>query len=269
MDLALLPILLALGAGIGFLAGLLGIGGGMTLVPLLTIIFTAQDFPAAHVVHMAVATSTAAMVFTALSSVRAHHQREGAVLWRVVAAMAPGIVVGSLIGPQIASALPSRAFAAVFGIFVWFSATRMLIASKPHPGRELPGKPTLFGVGTGIGAISSLLGAGGGFISIPYLGRHNVRIHSAVATSAALGIPIAVAGTIGFILAGLRQPDLPRWSAGYVYLPAMAAIVVASMLTAPFGAAVAHRWPAVKLRRAFAVLLYTLGAYMLWKAIRG
>ena len=136
-------------------------------------------------------------------------------------------------------------------------------------GPRLPGKLPLFAVGTGIGAVSSLLGAGGGFLSIPYLGRHNVGIHSAVATSAALGLPIAIAGTIGFIIAGLRQSDLPRWSAGYVYLPAMAAIVVASMLVAPLGASLAHRWPAVKLRRAFAALLYALGGYMLWKAIRG
>jgi uncharacterized membrane protein YfcA len=268
MDASLTPVLLALGAVIGFLAGLLGIGGGLTLIPLLTFIFTAQHFAEDHIVHMAVATATATMMFTALSSVRAHH-RQQAVLWPVVGAMAPGIVIGSLIGPQIASALPTRAFAAVFGAFVWFSATRMLISSKPQPGRALPGKLPLFGVGTFIGAISSLLGAGGAFISVPYLARRNVRIQSAVATSAALGLPIAVAGTIGFMIAGLRQTDLPRWSAGYVYLPAMAAIVVASMLTAPVGAHFAHRWPAAKLRRAFAVLLYTLGAYMIFKALRG
>jgi len=268
LSLALLPVLLALGAAIGFLAGLLGIGGGMTLVPLLTILFTSEGFSPTHLVHMAVATSTATMAFTALSSMRAHAQK-GAVLWAVVVAMAPGIVLGSLVGPQVASALPTRAFAAVFGAFVWFSATRMLIASKPKAARELPGKAGLFGVGTVIGAISSLLGAGGGFITIPYLGRHNVAIHNAVATSAALGVPIAVAGTIGFIVAGLRQPDLPRWSAGYVYLPAMAVIVVAIMLVAPLGASVAHRWPAVKLRRAFAALLYALGAYMFWKAVGG
>lgn len=268
MDWTLLPVLLALGAMVGFLAGLLGIGGGMTLVPLLTIVFTAEAFPAAHVVHMAVATSTGTMVFTALSSVHAH-QRKDAVLWAVVVAMGPGIVLGSLVGPQIASALPGRAFAAVFGAFTWFSAVRMLTVSEPKAHRTLPGKLGLFGVGTGIGVISSLLGAGGGFISIPFLGRHNVKIHSAVATSAALGLPIAVAGTLGFILAGLRQPGLPRWSIGYVYLPAMGAIVVASMLLAPVGASVAHRWPALKLRRAFAVLLFTLGGYMFWKAIRG
>jgi len=268
MDPLILAILFAVGAGVGFLSGLLGIGGGLTLVPMLTLIFTAEHFPSDHIVHMAVATATATMVFTALSSVGAHH-RQQAVLWPVVAAMAPGIVLGSLFGPQVASALPTRAFAAVFGVFVWFSATRMLIVNKPRPGRELPGKLPLFGVGAGIGAISSLLGAGGAFISVPYLGRHNVRIQSAVATSAALGLPIAVAGTIGFIIAGLRQADLPRWSAGYVYLPAMAVIVAASMLAAPFGAHFAHRWPALKLRRAFAVLLYTLGAYMIVKALRG
>jgi uncharacterized membrane protein YfcA len=268
MSIGLVPALLALGAICGFLAGLLGIGGGMVLVPLLTALFAAEHFPPEHLVHMAVATATAAMTFTALSSARAH-ARKGVVLWHVVAVVAPGIVVGALIGPQIASALPTRAFAAVFGLFVFFSATRMVRAARPQAHRELPGKANLIGLGAIIGGVSSLLGAGGGFISIPYLVRRNVPIHHAVATSAVLGLPIAVAGATGFILAGLRQTDLPRWSAGYVYLPAMAAIVVASMLVAPFGAALAHRWSAVTLRRAFASLLYVLGAYMLWKAIRG
>jgi uncharacterized protein len=146
---------------------------------------------------------------------------------------------------------------------------RMLIVREPKAGRELPGKTRLFSVGAGIGMVSSLVGAGGGFLSIPFLGRHNVKIHRAVATSAALGLPIAAAGTLGFIIAGLRQSGLPRWSIGYVYLPAMAVIVVASMLVAPVGASFAHRWPALKLRRAFATLLVTLGAYMFWKSIRG
>ncbi|HMA31274.1 MAG TPA: sulfite exporter TauE/SafE family protein [Casimicrobiaceae bacterium] len=268
MDWTMLPVLLALGAVIGFMAGLLGIGGGMSIVPLLTILYTARDFPSAHVVHMAVGTATATMMFTALSSVRAH-SRKKAVLWAVVAAMAPGIVLGSLAGPQIAAALPGHVLAAVFGVFTWASATRQLTARPPRPGRELPGRLALFGVGTGVGVVSSLLGAGGGFITIPYLGFHNVKIHNAVATSAALGLPIAVAGTISFVVAGLRQPDLPAWSVGYVWLPAMIMIVVASMAVAPVGVAMAHRWPAVKLRRAFAALLYVLGAYMFWKASRG
>lgn len=268
MDWTLLPLLLALGAVVGFLAGLLGIGGGMTLVPLLTILFTARGFPGAHVVHMAVATATATMVFTALSSARAH-QRKGVVLWPVVVAMGPGIVIGSLVGPQIASALPTRAFAALFAAFTWFAALRMLRTQPPRPDRDLPGKAGLFGVGAGIAAIASMVGAGGAFLVIPFLGRHNVKIHTAVATSAALGLPIAAAATLGFILAGLRQTDLPAGSLGYVYVPAMAVIVVASMLVAPLGASVAHRWPALKLRRAFAALLATLGTYMFWKAIRG
>ena len=138
MDWTLLPVLLAIGAVIGFLAGLLGIGGGMTLVPLLTLLFTTERFPAAHVVHMAVATSTATMVFTALVVGRAH-QRKGAVLWAVVAAMAPGIVLGSLVGPQIASALPGARFAAVFGVFVWFSALRMLSSARRSPAASCPG----------------------------------------------------------------------------------------------------------------------------------
>jgi uncharacterized membrane protein YfcA len=261
-------LLLAVGAAVGFLAGLLGIGGGMTLVPLLTILFGAHRFPPAHIVHMAVATATATMVFTAMASARAH-QRRGAVLWQVVLAMGPGVVLGSLIGPQIASALPARAFAALFGGFTWFAALRMIAPKPPLAERELPGRSGLFGVGAAIAALASMVGAGGAFLVIPFLGRHNVKIHNAVATSAALGFPIAAAATVGFIVAGLRTPDLPAWSLGFVYLPAMAVIVVASMVAAPLGASVAHRWPAVKLRRAFAALLFTLGGYMIWKAVRG
>ena len=265
----MLVLLLAVGAAVGFLAGLLGIGGGMTLVPLLAILFAAHRFPAEHVVHMAVATATATMVFTAMSSARAH-QRRGAVLWHVVLAMGPGVVLGSLIGPQIASALSTRAFAALFGAFTWFAAARMVVPRPAAPlTHELPGRAGLFSVGAGIAAIASMVGAGGAFLVVPFLGRHDVKIHNAVATSAALGFPIAAAATVGFIVAGLRATDLPPWSLGFVYLPAMAAVVVASMLFAPLGASVAHRWPAARLRRAFAVLLFTLGAYMVWKAIRG
>jgi len=268
MDWTLLPVLLAFGALVGFLAGLLGIGGGMALVPLLTILFTARDFPADHIVHMAVATATATMVFTAMSSVRAH-QRKGAVLWQVVAALGPGVVLGSLIGPQVASALPTRPFAAIFGAFTWFAAWRIFIGSTQTADRQLPGKAGLFGVGAAIGTIASMVGAGGAFLVVPFLGRHNVKIRNAIGTSAALGLPIAAAATLGFIFAGLRQAGLPAWSVGYVYVPAMAAIVVASILAAPVGASAAHRWPAVKLRRAFAALLFTLGAYMFCKAVRG
>ena len=188
VDPQLIVVFVVLGAFVGLLAGLLGIGGGMTMVPLLTIIFTQQGFPLAHVVHMAVATSTATIIFTALSSAREHH-KHGAVLWAVVAGLAPGIIVGSLVGPQIVGGMSTGLLAGFFGVFVAFSATQMLIDRKPRPSRELPGKPGLFAVGGGIGLISSMVGAGGGFLSVPFMSWCNVKIHNAVATSAALGLP--------------------------------------------------------------------------------
>ena len=250
---------------VGFLAGLLGIGGGMTMVPVLTIIFTRIAFPSAHVVHMAVATSTATIVFTSVSSAREHH-RHGAVLFGVVAGLAPGIIAGSLLGPQLVGRMSTPWLAGFFGVFVLFSATQMLLDKKPKPHRELPGKPALFGVGTGIGMISSMVGAGGGFLSVPFMTWCNVKMHNAVATSAALGVPIAIAGTIGYVVAGLRETGLPGNTIGFIYVPALVAIVAASVLTAPFGARTAHRWPVKKLKKAFALLLYVLAAYMLWKA---
>jgi len=188
------------------------------------------------------------------------------VLWAVVAGLAPGIIVGSLVGPQIVGGMSTGLLAGFFGVFVAFSATQMLIDRKPKPSRELPGKPGLFAVGGGIGLISSMVGAGGGFLSVPFMSWCNVKIHNAVATSAALGLPIAIAGTIGFIVAGADERGMPQYSLGYIYLPALISIVVASMLTAPLGARTAHKWPVKKLKRAFALLLYVLAAYMLWKA---
>jgi uncharacterized protein len=265
MDPLLIAVFVALGCVVGFLAGLLGIGGGMTMVPLLTIIFGREGFPPDHLVHMAVATSTATIVFTGISSAREHH-RHGAVRWDVVAGLAPGIIVGSLLGPQVVGRMSTSWLAAFFGVFVFFSATQMLLDRKPKPSRELPGKPGLFGVGSGIGLVSSMVGAGGGFLSVPFMAWCNVKMHNAVATSAAVGVPIAVAGTIGYVIAGLRETGLPDNTVGFIYVPALLAIVAASVITAPFGARTAHSWPVKKLKKAFALLLYVLAAYMLWKA---
>lgn len=213
MDWTISASLLALGAVTGFVAGLLGIGGGILIVPFLTLIFTARGYPEQHIVHMAVATSLATILFTSISSVRAHHQH-GAVLWRVVGILTPGILLGSLIGAQIAGRLPTVWLALIFAAFVSFSALQMLLDRKPKPTRELPRAPAMFGVGSVIGFISSLVGAGGGFISIPYLVWGNVKIHHAVATSAALGFPIAAAGTVGYVLAGRGQAGLPEGTIG-------------------------------------------------------
>jgi uncharacterized membrane protein YfcA len=265
MGIGLVAVFVALGAAVGFLAGLLGIGGGMTIVPVLVAAFTHESFPLQHVLPMAIGTAMATIVFTSVASARAHHAH-GAVDWRIVRAMAPGLVVGSFIGPQVAAAIPWRLMAALFALFTWFTALRMVRPAATKTARTLPGIAALFGVGTGIGVLSGMVGAGGAFLTVPFMTRCNVPIHNAVATSAALGMPIALAATLGFIVAGFAQEGLPAWSIGYVYLPALAAIVAASMLSAPFGARTAHAWPVAKLRRAFAVLMAALGAYMVFWA---
>jgi len=248
----------------GFLAGLLGIGGGMILVPFMTIILESQGFPADYVVKMAVATSLATICFTSLSSVRAHHKR-GAVLWPVARVLAPGILVGSLIGAQIAVALPTKILGAVFSLFIAFSATQMFLDRKPKPTRTLPGPVGMFGMGSVIGLLSSVVGAGGAFVSVPFMTWCNIKIHQAVATSAALGFPIALAGTLGYILAGQSLPDMPPGAFGYVYVPGLLVIATASISTAPLGARTAHSMDIRPLKRAFAVVLYLLAAYFLMR----
>jgi uncharacterized protein len=254
--------LLLLGAVTGYLAGLLGIGGGMLMVPFVTFILGAKGFPADYTVKMAVATSLATICFTSLSSVRAHHLR-GAVLWPIVQLLAPGILVGALVGAQVAAALPPKLLSTVFSLFVAFSATQMLIGRKPKASRTLPGRAGTFGMGTVIGGVSSLVGAGGAFISVPFMTWCNVKIHDAVGTSAALGFPIALAGTLGYIWAGRDLPAMPPGSIGYLYLPGLLVISAASMFTAPWGARQAHSMDIRPLQKVFAVVLYILAAYFL------
>ena len=268
LDPLLIAELLALGCVGGFLAGLLGIGGGMLLVPALTFIASAQGFPADYVVKMAVATSLATILFTSLSSVRAHHKR-GAVRWDVVKLLAPGVVAGSLLGAQIAKLLSTKTLALVFAVFVTYSALQMFIDKKPKASRQLPQGPSMLGAGTVIGTLSSLVGAGGGFISVPFMAWCNVSIHTAVATSSALGFPIALAGTIGYIFAGWNLQAGPAGSFGYLYLPALALIAVTSMLFAPLGAKAAHQLNVRQLKRVFAGLLFVLAAYMASKGLAG
>ena len=265
MDFWLILALLAMGTFGGFAAGLLGIGGGMVLVPFITMIFTARGFADELVVHMAIATSLGTILFTSLSSVRAHH-KHGAVLWPVVRLLAPGILIGSWIGPWIGKQMNTSVLAFFFGCFVAFSATQMLIGKKPAAARELPGKAGMFTTGGLIGILSGLVGAGGGFVSVPFMTRCNVRIHNAVATSAALGFPIALSGTLSNIYFGWGEPGLPEWSLGFIYLPALAIIVLASVTMAPLGANVAHKMPVRQLQRIFGVILYALAAYLFWKA---
>ena len=267
MDISLILLFLLLGTFTGFAAGLLGIGGGMLMVPFITMLLTARDFPRELIVHMAIATSLSTIMFTSLSSVRAHHKR-GAVLWPVVKVLAPGILIGSWIGPWIGTQLNSFGLALFFAIFVGFSATQMLMDKKPSASRELPQAPGMFGAGTIIGVLSGLVGAGGGFISVPFMTWCNVKIHNAVATSAALGFPIALAGTLSNIYFGMNEAGLPPGSLGFIYLPALLVISFASVFTAPYGAKTAHALPVKSLKKVFAIVLYALAAYMLYKAFR-
>ena len=258
--------LLALGSFTGFAAGLLGVGGGMMTVPFITMLLTASHFPEAMIVHVAIATSLGIILFTSISSVRAHH-RHGAVLWPVVKLVAPGILLGSWVGPWIGSLIPSPALALVFAAFVGFSATQMLVDRKPKPTRELPKTLGMLGAGVVIGLISGLVGAGGGFITVPFLVWCNVRMQNAAATSAALGFPIALAGTLSNIYFGWQQPELPEGMLGYLYLPALVSVAAASVLTAPLGAKTAHALPVKSLKRMFALMLYGLAGYMLMRGL--
>ncbi|MES3024666.1 MAG: sulfite exporter TauE/SafE family protein [Pseudomonadota bacterium] len=267
MDWGLVLVLLLMGAAGGFAAGLLGIGGGMVLVPFITLIFTARRFAPELVVHMAIATSLATILFTSMASVRAHHLH-GAVLWPVVARLAPGIVLGAWLGPWLAKQMDTATLALCFAVFVAFSATQMLLNAKPKPGRELPATPGMLAAGGLIGVLAGLVGAGGGFISVPFMSWCNVKLHNAVATSAALGFPIALAGTLSNIWFGWGDARLPPHSLGYIYLPALLVIAAASVAMAPLGARAAHRMPVAKLKKIFALVLYALAAYMLWKGLQ-
>ncbi|MGH8722556.1 MAG: sulfite exporter TauE/SafE family protein [Burkholderiales bacterium] len=253
---------LAIGAAVGFLAGLLGIGGGMVMVPMLFFVFSAKGFPPQHLMHFALATALATIAFTSLSSVHAHHRHQG-VDWRVARAMAPGIVAGSLGAALVAGFVPTRPLAVFFTGFMFYASAQMFFEPKPVPTRRLPGAAGLFAVGAGIGGVSSILAAGGAFLSIPFLLRCNVPLKRAIGTAAANGFPIAAAGTIGYVLHGLRVPGLPAGSLGFVYLPALALVVAASIPLARLGARLAHLWPVRRLRIVFSLMLLALALRML------
>lgn len=262
---SMLPVLLTylgVGAVAGVLAGLLGIGGGLVIVPMMVFCLTRQGIPHEFIMHLALGTSMASIVFTAVSSFYAHHKR-GAVHWNIVRQITPGILVGTFLGTCIASRLSTDFLKGFFVIFIYYVAVQMLTDKKPKPTRTLPGITAMFGVGNIIGAVSSLVGIGGGTLSVPFMVWCNIAVHNAIGTSAAIGFPIAIAGTVGYVVNGLRVAGLPDYSLGYVYLPALAGLVCASVLTAPAGVLLAHSLPVARLKRVFAVLLLAVGTRML------
>lgn len=253
---------LALGAVVGFFAGLLGVGGGGIMVPLLTTLFAAQHFPTEHLVHLALGTSMFSIVLTSVASLRAHHAH-GAVRWDIVRRITPGILVGTFGGTFIASRVPTVPLALFFVCFMGYVSVQMLLDAKPSPSRDLPGTPGLAGVGSVIGLISALVAIGGGSLSVPFMTWCNVRMQNAIGTSAAIGLPISLAGAVGYLINGWGVNGLPPHSVGYLYLPAMLSISVVSSFTAPIGAKLAHRLPVRTLKKIFAFVLMLLSAKML------
>jgi uncharacterized protein len=257
-------VLIYIGVGLiaGFLAGLFGIGGGLIIVPALILVFTAQHFPETFVLHMALGSSLASIIFTSLASTLAHHKHR-AIQWKIVRKISLPIVIGTLLGTLLAAHVSSRNLTIVFVIFLTYAATQLILNLKPRPARELPKLLGLSAVGSSIGLISSLVGIGGGTLSVPFLVWCNVGLHRAIATSAAIGIPISVSGAFGYMVTGLSVVELPRLSVGFIYLPAMLGIVASSALSAPIGAKLAHRLPVSTLKKAFALLLYAIGIKMI------
>lgn len=251
---------LLLGLLAGFVAGLLGVGGGLIIVPILVWLFEAQGITQ-HGMHLALGTSLASILFTSMSSLRAHHAR-GAVDWHTVTRIAPGIVAGTLFGAVLAARLSPVPLKLFFVAFLFYAAGQMWWNFKPAALRQLPGQTGMFGAGTLIGAVSSWVGIGGGTLSVPFQLWCNVPLHRAIGTSAAIGLPIALSGAVGY---ALTAPDhgLPG-TLGYIHLTALASIALGSIGTAPLGARVAHALPVGKLKRIFALLLFTLAVRMAW-----
>jgi uncharacterized membrane protein YfcA len=253
-----------LGVVTGFFAGLLGIGGGTVMVPLLVMLFAAQGLGGGEVMHMALGTSMAVILFTAIASVRTHHRHQ-AVKWRIVAAMTPGILLGTLLGAHLASLVSSTALAFLFVVFIFYVSAQMLAGFTPKASRSMPGAWGTALAGVGIGAFSCLVAIGGGALSVPFMLWCNVRAQHAIGTSAAIGFPLAVGGAAGYVFNGWQNAALPPYSLGFVYLPAVAGMAVASMLTAPWGATLTHKLPVKRLRQIFAAVLLLLALLMLGK----
>lgn len=253
-----------LGVFAGIIAGLLGVGGGLIIVPILVALYTAQGFAADLTMQLAVGTSLATIVFTSLSSMRAHHRR-GAVDWPVMLQLSAGILLGAWLGGVLAQWLGGALLGLLFGGFELAVAVQMGFGHSPAAHRGPPGRARNALAGGLIGAVSALLGIGGGTLTVPYLVWHKVSVRRAVGTSSACGLPIALVGALGFVLVGHGVDGLPAGSSGFVYWPAAAAISAASVASAPLGAWLAHRIDPASLKRLFALFIGLLGAWMIVK----
>lgn len=263
-----LIIYLLIGAIAGFAAGLFGVGGGLIIVPILYIVFTQMNYDPNVIMHIAVGTSLATIIVTSISSVMAHHKK-GAVLWPVFRNLAPGLVLGSFLGAGVADLMSGQHLQLVIGVFAVWMAYKMFRGANAvvDPNRHLPSAVLQLAAGSGIGVASAIFGIGGGSLTVPYLNRHGVVMQKAVATSAACGLPIAVAGALGFMWFGAKeQIEVPN-TIGYVHIYAFLGISAMSFITAKFGAKVAHRLSPAMLKKCFAGLLVVVGSYFVYKGL--
>jgi uncharacterized membrane protein YfcA len=252
---------LAIGAVSGLLAGLFGVGGGVIVVPALILLFAQIGMVSEWIPHLAVGSSLAAIVGTGAASTYAHYGR-GAVRWDLVARLAPGIVLGAWLGAALAGIIPELWLTRLFAVFLTYVGIRMLVPRKIHHARTLPGSGGMWAAGGGIGTLSALVGIGGGTLTVPFLSNRGIDMRKSVGTSAACGLPIALAGAVGFMVVGWGREGLPEASTGFVYWPAVGAILLASMPAAPLGAHLAHRLPVGLLKKLFAVFLLLIALHL-------
>ena len=259
--------LLAVGSAAGFIAGLFGVGGGTLIVPVVLWALQLQGIGGhPYAQHLAIGTSFAVMVFTTFSSMYAQHKKH-AIDWATVRRMTPGMILGVLLGAATAKYMPTLALQVFFIAFLTLIALKTLRDSKPTPSRALPALPGLTVAGTLFGAASSWVGIGGGSLSVPFLLYCNFPAHRAIGTSSGLAWPIAIAGTIGYFANGLHIANLPEGAVGFIYLPAVAILSVATILFAPLGVKTAHKLPARKLKIAFGIMLLLIATKMAWNLI--
>lgn len=259
-------IFLLLGGVVGFFAGLLGVGGGGIMVPVLTSYFLYKNVPVESVVHLALGTSMASIIMTSASSLYAHQSHQG-IVWNVVKTMAPAVLIGTFVATYLVTHISSQHLAIFFAIFMTYVSIQMFLNIQPKPSRTAPGKVSLLTAGGGIGAISAVVAIGGGSLTVSYLAWHNVPLKKAIGTSAAIGFPIAIAGTLGYLINGWNSAYQQDYLFGYIYLPAVILISLVSYFTAPLGARLAHKLPVLVLKKVFALFLLLLGAKMLLSII--
>ena len=258
---------LATGIFTGFLSGLLGLGGGLIIVPILSFIFAQLGFSTTFVMQMALGTSLAVIVLTSIASSRAHHSHHN-VDWLIVKKIALGIMLGAFLGSLVAAKFDANLLKALFVIYVFVVALQILSSYTPNPARILPARPALNFVGIIIGWISSFVGIGGGTLSVPFLIYCNIDTKRAIGTSSAIGLPIALAGAAGYVLSGLPITNLPAHSLGFVYLPAFVIIALSSLISAPVGALLVQKLSVKKLKKIFAWLLIMIGLKMCFSLLQ-